>query len=53
LDYDQRRIRMAKIDFGGMVEEVVMRDEFPLEKAREVLSDEVVAVLGSGPGSIS
>ncbi len=39
---------MAKIDFGGMVEDVVMRDEFPLEKAREVLSDEVVAVLGYG-----
>jgi len=44
---------MAKIDFGGTVEEVVMRDEFPLEKAREVLKDEVVAVLGygvQGPG---
>jgi ketol-acid reductoisomerase len=39
---------MAKIDFGGTVEEVVVRDEFPLEKAREVLSDEVVAVLGYG-----
>ena len=39
---------MAKIDFGGTVEEVVMRDEFPLEKAREVLRDEVVAVLGYG-----
>ena len=39
---------MAKIDFGGMVEEVVTRDEFPLEKARDVLSDEVVAVLGYG-----
>jgi ketol-acid reductoisomerase len=39
---------VAKIDFGGMMEEVVMRSEFPLEKAREVLSDEVVAVLGYG-----
>ena len=28
---------MAKIDFGGTVEEVIMRDEFPLEKAREIL----------------
>ena len=37
-----------KIDFGGVVEDVVMRDEFPLEKAREVLKDEVVAVLGYG-----
>ncbi|MDY6876210.1 MAG: ketol-acid reductoisomerase [Chloroflexota bacterium] len=39
---------MAKIDFGGTVEEVVTRAEFSLEKAREVLSDEVVAVLGYG-----
>ncbi len=39
---------MAKINFGGVEEEVVTRDEFPLEKAREVLKDEVVAVLGYG-----
>jgi ketol-acid reductoisomerase len=39
---------MAKINFGGTIEEVVMRDEFPLEKAREVLKNEVVAVLGYG-----
>ncbi len=39
---------MAQIDFGGVVEEVVTRDEFPLEKARDVLQDEVVAVLGYG-----
>ncbi len=39
---------MAKIDFGGVIEEVVTRDEFPLEKAREVLKDEVVAVIGYG-----
>lgn len=39
---------MARIDFGGTVEEVVTRDEFPVEKAREVLKDEVVAVLGYG-----
>ncbi|MBN1248142.1 MAG: ketol-acid reductoisomerase [Anaerolineae bacterium] len=39
---------MAKIDFGGVVETVVMREEFPLERAREVLKDEVVAVLGYG-----
>jgi len=39
---------MAKIDFGGTVEEVVTREEFPLEKAREVLKDEVVAVVGYG-----
>ncbi len=39
---------MTTINFGGIEEEVVTRDEFPLEKAREVLKDEVVAVLGYG-----
>ncbi len=39
---------MVKINFGGVVEDVVTRDEFPLEKARAVLKDEVVAVLGYG-----
>ena len=39
---------MAKIDFGGTVEEVVTRDELPLERAREVLKDEVIAILGYG-----
>jgi ketol-acid reductoisomerase len=39
---------MAKIDFGGVLEDVVTREEFPLDKAREVLKDEVVAVLGYG-----
>ena len=39
---------MAEIDFGGVVETVVTREEFPLERARKVLKDEVVAVLGYG-----
>jgi ketol-acid reductoisomerase len=39
---------MAQIDFGGITETVVTREEFPLSKAREVLKDEVVAVLGYG-----
>lgn len=39
---------MARINFGGVVEEVVTREEFPLEKAREVLKDEVIAVIGYG-----
>jgi len=39
---------MAQINFGGVVEDVVMRSEFPLEKARQVLKDETVAVLGYG-----
>lgn len=39
---------MASIDFGGVIEEVTTRDEFPMEKAREVLKDEVIAVIGYG-----
>ena len=39
---------MAKMMFGNVEEEVVTRDEFPLEKARQVLENEVVAVLGYG-----
>ena len=39
---------MAKIDFGGVVEDVVTSEEFPLEKARETLASETVAVLGYG-----
>jgi ketol-acid reductoisomerase len=45
---DMEKLFMAKINFGGVEEEVVTRDEFPLEKAQEVLKDEVVAVLGYG-----
>ena len=39
---------MADVDFGGVIENVVTRQEFPLDKAREVLRDETVAVLGYG-----
>ncbi|RMG43119.1 MAG: ketol-acid reductoisomerase [Candidatus Dadabacteria bacterium] len=39
---------MAKMMFGDTEETVVTRDEFPLEKAREVLSNETIAVLGYG-----
>ena len=44
---------MAKLNFGGVIEEVMTREEFPLEKAREVLKNETIAVLGygvQGPG---
>ena len=40
---------MAVIDFGGVREEVVTREEFTLARAREVLRDEVVAIIGYGP----
>ena len=41
------------MNFGGIVEQVVTRAEFPLEKAKEVLANETIAVLGygvQGPG---
>ena len=44
---------MAKLNFGGVVEDVVTKEEFPLEKAREILKDETIAVIGygiQGPG---
>jgi ketol-acid reductoisomerase len=44
---------MAKINFGGIEEEVITSEEFSLEKARDVLKNEIVAVLGygvQGPG---
>lgn len=44
---------MAQINFGGTEETVVTREEFPLDKAREVLKDETIAILGygvQGPG---
>ena len=40
--------RNMKIDFGGVKENVVTRDEFPLKKARQVLSYEIVAIIGYG-----
>ncbi|HTY57691.1 MAG TPA: ketol-acid reductoisomerase [Bacteroidota bacterium] len=40
---------MALIDFGGVKEEVVTREEFTLAKARDVLGGEVVAIIGYGP----
>ncbi len=39
---------MAIIDFGGVKEEVVTRDEFPVQKALEVLKSETIAVIGYG-----
>jgi len=44
---------MAKINFGGVDENVVTRDEFSLEKAREVMQEETIAIIGygvQGPG---
>jgi ketol-acid reductoisomerase len=44
---------MATIDFGGVVEEVMTSEEFPLSRAKEILKNESIAVLGygvQGPG---
>lgn len=44
---------MALLNFGGVKEEVVTREEFPLAKAIETLKDETIAILGygvQGPG---
>lgn len=44
---------MAKLNFGGVEENVVTRDEFPMEKALETLKDETIAIIGygvQGPG---
>ncbi len=41
------------MDFGGVKEDVVTREEFPLAKAREILASETIAVIGygvQGPG---
>lgn len=44
---------MALINFGGVDEKVVTREEFPLSKAQEVLKNDTISVLGygvQGPG---
>ena len=44
---------MAQFNFGGVVEDVITADEFSLQRAREVLENETIAVLGygvQGPG---
>jgi ketol-acid reductoisomerase len=44
---------MAQINFAGTIEEVVTAEEFTLDKARDILANETVAVIGygvQGPG---
>ena len=44
---------MAQMNFGGVTENVVTREEYPLAKALETLKDETIAVIGygvQGPG---
>ncbi len=39
---------MTQINFGGVVEEVITKKEYPLEKAKQTLKDEVIAIIGYG-----
>lgn len=39
---------MAQINFGGTIEEVVTREEFPMEKALAFLQNETIAIIGYG-----
>ncbi len=39
---------MAKINFGGTEETVITRKEFPLAKARKILKNEIIAIIGYG-----
>ena len=39
---------MVELEFGGVKENVITRQEFTLEQARKILKDEVVATLGYG-----
>ena len=44
---------MTQFNFGGVIEDVITSEEFSLQKARDVLQSETVAVLGygvQGPG---
>ncbi len=39
---------MVKMDFGGVKEDVITREEFTLAKAQKILKNEVVVSLGYG-----
>jgi len=44
---------MALLDFGGVMETVVTRNEFPVSKAKQVLANDTIAIVGygvQGPG---
>lgn len=38
----------TEFDFGGVKERIVTRDDFSLDRARQVLIDEVIAIIGYG-----
>jgi ketol-acid reductoisomerase len=41
-------IVMVELDFGGVIEDVITRQEFTLEKAKKILKNEVIVSLGYG-----
>jgi ketol-acid reductoisomerase len=43
-----KQLLMAQINFGGTMEEVVTREEFPMSKALDTLKNETIAVIGYG-----
>ena len=45
------KLIMAEMNFGGVIETVVTSHEFSLEKAREVLKNETIAVIEIGRAS--
>lgn len=40
---------MKTIEIKGIKEEIIERSDYPLEKTKEILKDEVTAILGYGP----
>jgi ketol-acid reductoisomerase len=44
----EKKKHMAKINFGGTMETVVTRKEFPMARARKVLKNETIAIIGYG-----
>ena len=43
-----RNQKMVKMDFGGVIEDVITRKEFTVAQAQKILKDEVVVSLGYG-----
>jgi ketol-acid reductoisomerase len=41
-------VNVMRMDFGGTQEDVITVEEFPLDKAREILASEQIAVIGYG-----
>ena len=40
---------MKKITISGVTEEIIERGDYPPDKLKKILKDEVIAILGYGP----